>query len=106
MALTLTTNNWKDEVINSEKPVVVDFSATWCSPCRILNPIIDKISTELKNVKIGKVDIEENRDLAVEYKVSSIPSLVFFKNGKEIHRFVGIMNENKLKDLISDKFSN
>ncbi len=90
MALNLTDANFQSEVIDSELPVLVDFWAEWCGPCKMIGPVIDQVATELDGVaKVGKVNVDEARELAVKYNVRSIPLLLFFKNGEVKDQIVG-----------------
>lgn len=87
--ITLTKVNFENEVMNSEKPVLIDFSATWCGPCRMVAPIIEEIAAENSDYKICKVDVDEEPELAAAFAVSSIPMLVVVKNGKIVDQAVG-----------------
>ncbi|PZC84339.1 thioredoxin, mitochondrial [Helicoverpa armigera] len=96
-----STDDFKDKVINSKVPVVVDFFATWCNPCRLLTPRLESIISESKGkVVLAKVDIDEQTDLALDYEVSSVPVLVAIKNGKVLHRLVGLQDTDKLRKWI------
>ena len=90
MALNLTDANFQSEVIDSELPVLVDFWAEWCGPCKMIGPVIDQVATDLEGVaKVGKVNVDVARELAVKYNVRSIPLLLFFKNGEVKDQIVG-----------------
>ena len=96
-----TNDNFSREVIESKKPALVDFYAQWCGPCQMASPIIDKFAEEFKDkVVIGKVDVDEARDLAQKHEVMSIPTIIVFKDGKEIDRKVGFPGEAGLRNLI------
>lgn len=97
VALAFTDDNFQAEVLNSDQPVLVDFWAEWCAPCRMLGPVIDELATEFEGkAKVGKVDIDSNRDAAVNYEIQSIPSVLVFKNGTVVNRFVGIASKEDL----------
>lgn len=97
MELKFESNNFKQEVLKSEKPVLVDFYADWCGPCQMMGPVIEKIAEELDGkAKVGKINVDENPDVAVEYNVMSIPTLIIFKEGKEVKRFVGVTDKEEL----------
>jgi thioredoxin 1 len=98
-----TDSNWTSEVAESDKVVVVDFWAPWCGPCRALAPTIEKIATEFAGkAKVGKLNTDENTDTAGSLRISSIPTVVFFKGGKEVNRLVGVMPEQKYKDALTN----
>ena len=97
MAKQFTSSNFNAEVLSSETHVLVDFWATWCGPCRMQGPIIDALAAEGYNV--GKLDVDENPDIARRYNVMSIPTLILFKNGEEVQRFVGVQTKEKLASL-------
>lgn len=100
MEIKLSTQNFEKEVLKSEKPVLVDFYADWCGPCNTMAPVIEELAKELEGkVKVGKINVDENHDIAVEYNVMSIPTLIVFKNGKEEKRLVGLRNKEELINL-------
>ena len=90
MSLTLTESNFQSEVIQSEVPVLVDFWAEWCGPCKMIGPVLDQVATELAGqAKVGKLNVDDSTDLAAKYNVRSIPFLLFFKNGEVKDQIVG-----------------
>ena len=100
--VNVAKNNFEKEVLSSDLPVLIDFNANWCGPCRMLRPILDEISTENNNVKIVSVNIDNEEDLAREYGVMSIPCLVLVKNGQEIRRSVGLMPKEEVIKFIGE----
>lgn len=95
--IKLNNQNFKQEVLNSDKTVIVDFYADWCGPCKMMSPIIDEISEELSDkVKVCKLNVDENQDLSIEYDVMSIPTLIFFKNGKVDNVLVGLRDKDEI----------
>ncbi len=95
--IILTSDNFEDEVLRSDKPVLVDFWATWCGPCRMMAPVIAQIAEEKEGqIKVGKVDVDEEPELAIRYGISSIPCLILFKNGQEAGRTVGVQDKATL----------
>lgn len=101
MALEFTDDNFQNEVLDADQPVLVDFWAEWCGPCRMLAPVIDELATEFDGkAKIGKVDIDANRDAAVNYGIQSIPSIIIFKNGEVVNKFVGISPKDELANAL------
>lgn len=98
MSLVITKDNFEEEVLNSEIPVVVDFWAAWCGPCKMMGPLIDKLSEEMEGkVKVGKINVDEQPDLAAKYGVMSIPTIVKFEGGEESARTVGQIPLEMLK---------
>ena len=85
----INTNSFQNEVLNSEKPVLLDFWAPWCGPCRMVSPIVDEIAAEHNDIKVGKVNVDEQPELAGQFGVMSIPTLVVMKGGKVVNQMVG-----------------
>lgn len=88
------------EVLQSDKPVLVDFYATWCGPCRMLRPILEELSEDRQDVKFVSIDTDDARELAIEYNISSIPCVILFKDGKEADRNVGLVPREALEDFL------
>ena len=95
--------SFENEVLNSEKKVLIDFNATWCGPCRMLKPIIEEVASKQDNVKIVAVDVDDNEDIAKKYGVMSIPCLVLIENGEEIKRNVGFIPEEEVFKMIGEE---
>jgi thioredoxin 1 len=91
-----------DEILKSDKPVLVDFWAAWCGPCKMMNPVIEQVKSKNENLEVVKVNVDEERELAVKYQIRSIPTLVLFKEGKPIWRNSGVLNEQMLTDRIKE----
>lgn len=98
--LTITKENFNSEVINSSSPVLLDFWASWCSPCRTLSPIVDEIALEASGAKVGKVNIDEQPELAQAFKVMSIPTLLVFKDGKVVNSSVGVKPKRAILNML------
>ena len=99
--ITLTTSNFEAEVLNSDKPVLVDFWATWCGPCRMLAPTIAKIAEEQEGViKVGKIDVDEEPELAARYGIASIPTLMVFKGGQVAKASVGVQPKAAIEAML------
>jgi len=96
MSDSLTQKNFDKEVLKSKVPVLVDFWAEWCGPCKMMAPVIDELSKKVKGAKVVKVNIEEEDGLASKYNVMSIPTFLFFKNGKIVDQMVGVVDKEKL----------
>ena len=96
--LKITEENFESEVLQSDKTVLIDFYADWCGPCKVLSPIVEEFASENPDIKVVKVNVDEAQNLAINYEVMSIPTLVVIKDGKEVNRTIGIINKT---DLIS-----
>lgn len=98
--INITSENFKSEVLNSNKPVLLDFWASWCGPCRMVSPIIDEIASERPDIKVGKVNVDEESDLAARFGVMSIPTLAVIKNGKVTHKSAGARPKEDILELL------
>ncbi len=103
--ITLTDKNFEAEVIHSNSPVLVDFWAPWCGPCRVMNPIIEGIAAEFEGtVKVAKLNADDYEDVATQYHVEAIPSLMFFQQGQVVHRLEGVVSQEDLADEMKTVF--
>ena len=100
MAKTITSQNFEEEVLKSEKSILLDFWATWCGPCMRQGPIVEALAEEGYNV--GKIDVDQEMGLAQQFKVMSIPTLLIFKGGQEVNRLVGLTSKDDLKKLLDE----
>ena len=98
--ITITKENFEQEVMKSEKPVLLDFWASWCGPCRMVGPIIDQIADERSDIKVGKVNVDEQQELAARFRVSSIPTLVVMKDGQITNQALGARPKNQILELL------
>ena len=98
--VTITKENFEQEVLQSKKPVLLDFWASWCGPCRMLSPIVDEVAEERGDVKVGKVNVDEQPELAGEFGVMSIPTLLVFEQGKLVRQAVGARPKASVLDLL------
>lgn len=96
----ITKGNYEEEVLRSDKPVLIDFWASWCGPCQMLSPVVDEIAEERDDIKVCKVNVDENEYLAMEYRVMSIPMLVVIKNGEETNRSIGVISKDEILALL------
>jgi thioredoxin len=101
MALAFNDSNFQDEVLNSEIPVLVDFYADWCGPCKMMSPVVDELSREYEGrLKVGKVNVDENTNVAQQYRVMSIPTILLIKNGQVVDQVVGAVPKAQLTGKI------
>lgn len=101
MERIFTSENFDAEVLNSDIPAVVDFFATWCGPCKMMAPVVEALASEYDGkVKIGKLDVDENTDIAARYGVMTIPTIILFKNGEIVSKTIGVQSKNTLKNAI------
>jgi thioredoxin 1 len=98
----INNDEFSKEVLENEKAVLVDFYASWCPPCKMLAPVLEKISSSRADFDIIKVNIDENQDLAMEYKIDVVPTMVIFKNGIPINKIVGLVDEKRIVDIMSN----
>ena len=98
--ITITKNNFEDEVMKSDRPVLIDFWATWCGPCRMLAPVIEEIAKERSDIKVGKVNVDDEGELASAFGVSSIPTVVLIKDGKVVSQSVGYRPKEQLLEML------
>ena len=103
MLLHLKTNEFDKEVLQSNQPVLVDFSATWCGPCQMMGPVMEKLAKDFEGkAKVAKIDIDENSDLAMKYNIMSVPSMLFFKNGEIKEQVIGAVPEEQLSEKLNN----
>ncbi len=104
--IEINSDNFEKEVLQSDKPVILYLAASWCSPCHLLGPVYEELSKEMSNIKFTKTDVDNNQRLAAKYEVMSIPTLIIFKDGKEINRLIGYMPKTSLKNTILSTLNN
>lgn len=105
LEINLTTENFEKEVLKSDKLALVDFWATWCGPCKMIAPVVSEIAEQYKDkLKVGKVNVDEQGDLAIKYGIESIPTLIIFKDGRPINTAVGYHSKSELEEFVSRYF--
>lgn len=97
----ISSKEFSVEVLQAREPVLIDFYADWCGPCKMLSPIIDEVAQENDDIKVVKVNVDESSDIALEYKVMSIPTLVVIKNGQEVARSIGVIDKSEIKNMLA-----
>ena len=99
-AININKKNFQNEVMNTDKPVLLDFWASWCAPCRMVVPIIEEIASERPDIKVGKINVDEQPELASEFSIMSIPTLVVMKNGKIVQQVSGARPKNAILEML------
>ena len=98
--LKITSENYKEEVLNSDKTVLIDFYADWCGPCKMFSPIVESVANENEDVKVVKINVDDAQDLAIKYQVMSIPTVVIIKDGQEVNRNVGMASKSQILEMV------
>lgn len=98
--IELTKDNFEAEVLNSDVPVLVDFWAPWCGPCKMLSPVIEEVAKQAQGFKVGKVNTDEKQELAMKYNIRTIPTLIVFKDGKEFNKSIGVISKDEILNLV------
>ena len=98
--LKVTSENFEEEVLKSDKTVLIDFYADWCGPCKMLSPIIEAVANENEDIKVVKINVDKAQDLAIEYQVMSIPTIVVIKDGQEVNRTVGVVSKSQIVEMV------
>ena len=99
-AININKNNFQNEVMNSNKPILLDFWAPWCAPCRMVAPTVEEIASERVDIKVGKINVDEQPELANKFGIMSIPTLVVMKNGKIVQRVSGVRSKNTILEML------
>ena len=98
--VTITKENFENEVLKSDKPVLLDFWATWCGPCRMVSPIVDEIANERDDIKVGKINVDNAMDIATKYRIMSIPTFMVFKGSEAVAKMIGMQDKRVLKEAM------
>ena len=98
--ININKDNFEEEVIKSEKKVLIDFYADWCGPCKMIGPVVEGLADENPNIKVVKVNVDDNSDLAAKYQVMSIPTLIVVNNGEVVNKSVGLISKGEILDLV------
>lgn len=99
-AITINKDNFQEEVLNSDKPVLLDFWANWCGPCRMVSPVVDEIAKERPDIKVGKINVDEQEELAAQFRIMSIPTLMVIKNGQIVKQSMGAQPKNQILAML------
>ena len=100
--IEVSDENFKSEVLESDKTVLIDFYADWCGPCKMLSPVVEEVAKENDNIKVVKINLDNSQDIAVEYGIMSIPTLVVIKNGQETNRSIGVISKSEITKLLEE----
>ena len=98
--MKVTSANFEEEVLNSDKTVLIDFYADWCGPCKMFSPIVESVAEENEDIKVVKIDVDNAQDLAIKYQIMSIPTIVVIKNGQEVNRNVGVVSKSQILEMV------
>lgn len=107
MVMELNDNNFKQEVLESKVPVLVDFWASWCGPCKMLSPLVEELADEYKDkpIKVAKLEVDANEHTPAQYQIMSVPTLIMFKNGEPVNQMVGMQSKEDLKVLLDESMA-
>ena len=98
--IEITQENYETEVTQSDRPVLLDYWASWCGPCQMLSPVVDEIAEERDDIKVGKINVDMQQELAMQFRVISIPTLIVIKNGEEADRSVGVITKDEILSML------